>query len=615
MALASSIGETQSHDAFLGVEQSLGGRRWVARAAPERLVQTLAQRFDLPDAVARALAGRGISADAAGAFLTPSLRAQMPDPSVLPDMDRATARLVRAIRGGESVAVFGDYDVDGATSAALLLRYLRALGIAARLYVPDRIAEGYGPNAPALEGLARAGVSLVVCVDCGTTAFAPLAAARAAGLDVLVLDHHTAEARLPETVGLVNPNRLDAPSGADDRHGLRHLAACGVTFLTLVALNRALRREGVFAGGAEEPDLLDLLDLVALGTVCDVVPLVGLNRALVAQGLKVIAGRRKAGLVALADRAGIKKRPEVYHLGFILGPRINAAGRIGQADLGARLLSTEDAAEAAAIAARLDDHNEDRKALEAAALAEAMAQVEALDDAGPVILASGEGWHPGVVGIVASRLKERYHRPACVVALDGDLGKASGRSVPGVDLGGAVAEARAAGLLLTGGGHPMAAGFSLTRDRLAELRAFLAEHIAAQVAARGDGTADGRLVPVMRLDGSLSVAGATPDLARAIARLGPFGPGNGEPRYVLSGARVVQWRIVGQNHISCTLTGPQGGRLRAIAFRAADTPLGEALCAAGGAPLHLAGLLRLDDWQGSETLDFHIEDAAPAWQG
>lgn len=598
--------------ALLGVERSLTGRRWLARPAPERLVQTLAQRHGLPDPVARALAGRGVDAEAATDFLTPSLRALMPDPAVLPDMERAARRLAEALRAGDALAVFGDYDVDGATSAALLLRYFRALGTTARLYVPDRIAEGYGPNAPALEGLARDGVTLVVCVDCGTTAVEPLAAARAAGLEVLVLDHHTAEARLPDVHALVNPNRLDGPAPGADPNGLRHLAACGVTFLFLVALNRALRAAGAFADRAE-PDLLALLDLVALGTVCDVVPLVGLNRALVAQGLKMIGRRANPGLTALADRAGVTKRPEVYHLGFIFGPRINAAGRIGRADLGARLLATDDPHEAAEIAALLDDHNEDRKTLEAAVLEEATAQIEALTDAGPVIVAAGAGWHPGVVGIVASRLKERYHRPACVVALEGGLGKASGRSVPGIDLGGAVAEARAAGLLLTGGGHPMAAGFSLAAERLEELKAFLARHVAAQVAARGDGTADGRLVPVLELDGTLSVAGATMELAREIARLGPFGPGNGEPRYVISGARVVEWRVVGQNHLSCTLIGPAGGRLRAIAFRAAETPLGDALRAGGGAPLHLAGLLRLDEWQGREKLDFHIEDAAPAW--
>ncbi|KGM31605.1 single-stranded-DNA-specific exonuclease RecJ, partial [Inquilinus limosus] len=420
--------------ALFGVERSAKGARWIGRAADDRLALALSQRHALPEIVARVLAARGVGLDDAPAFLNPTLRALLPDPSVLRDMDRAAARIARAVTAGEGIAVFGDYDVDGATSTALLVRYLRALGIEPQIHIPDRIAEGYGPNAQALEKLRAGGAGLVVTVDCGTTAFDALEGA--AGLDVVVIDHHTAEPRLPKVAAVVNPNRLDQDPG------LGQLAACGVTFLALVALNRALRQAGVFANRTE-PDLLALLDLVALGTICDVVPLTGLNRALVGQGLKVMAQRRNTGLAALADVARVTETVDAYHAGYILGPRINAGGRIGRADLGARLLATEDRAEAARIAALLDEHNVDRKTVEAEVMAAAIAQVEAAE-AGPVILVAGEGWHPGVVGIVAGRLRERYGRPSCVVGFEGGIGKASGRSVPGVDLGAAVIAARQA---------------------------------------------------------------------------------------------------------------------------------------------------------------------------
>ena len=582
--------------ALLGVERSLSGRRWQLHPVDERLSLALSQRHDLPELVGRILAARGVPVDAAEDHLRPTLRALMPDPSALKDMDRAADRIARAINSGERIAVFGDYDVDGATSAALLLRYLRALGCDPLLHIPDRMAEGYGPNAPALKALRQAGASLVLTVDCGTTALEPLAAARADGLEVIVLDHHAAAAELPAAHAVVNPNRLD------DASGLGHLAACGVTFLALVAVNRALRRDGAL-GDRAVPDLIDLLDLVALGTVCDVVPLTGLNRALVIQGLKVMARRRNIGIRALADVAKVSERVGAYHLGYILGPRVNAGGRIGRADLGARLLSTEDAGEAAEIAAILDSHNDDRKAIEADVLRQATEQLDGAPDPGPVALASGQGWHPGVIGIVAGRLKERYDRPACVVALEGDVGRASCRSVPGVDIGAAVAEARRAGLLMTGGGHPMAAGFTVAADRLSALADFLHDHVRGQ--------AGGPLVPISDFDGTLSVGGATADLAGMLEQLGPFGAGNTEPRFVLTGARAVAAKVVGTNHVSCFLTGPEGGRLKAIAFRAAGTELGTALLDAGGPPLHIAGVLRLDRWNGRETPQFQIEDAAP----
>ena len=584
--------------ALLGVERSLSGRRWQLHPVDERLSLALSQRHELPELVGRILAARGVSVDAAGAYLAPTLRALMPDPSVLTDMDRAADRIAAAILGGERIAVFGDYDVDGATSAALLLRYLRALGCDPLLHIPDRMTEGYGPNAPALRRLREAGAGLAITVDCGTMALEPLAAAAADGLEVIVLDHHAAGADLPAAAAVVNPNRLD------DASGLGHLAACGVTFLTLVAVSRALRRHPGFAG-RDAPDLLGLLDLVALGTVCDVVPLTGLNRALVIQGLAVMARRRNTGLRALADVARVAERVGAYHLGYLLGPRVNAGGRIGRADLGARLLSTEDEAEAAEIAAILDSHNDDRKAIEADVLRQATDQLDGRPDPGPVALAIGDGWHPGVIGIVAGRLKDRYDRPACVVAMEGDFGRASCRSVPGVDIGAAVAEARRAGLLATGGGHPMAAGFTVAADRLSALAAFLHDHVRGQAA--------GPLVPVSDFDGTLSVGGATAALAALLERLGPFGAGNAEPRFVLTGARAVAARVVGADHVSCFLTGAEGGRLKAIAFRAAGTALGSALLEPAGAPLHVAGLLRVDRWNGQERAQFQIEDAAPAW--
>lgn len=581
--------------ALFGVERSAKGARWIGRAADDRLALALSQRHALPEIVARVLAARGVSLDDAPAFLNPTLRALLPDPSVLRDMDRAAERIARAVTAGEGIAVFGDYDVDGATSTALMVRYLRALGIEPQIHIPDRIAEGYGPNAQALEKLRAGGAGLVVTVDCGTTAFDALEGA--AGLDVVVIDHHTAEPRLPKVAAVVNPNRLDQDPG------LGQLAACGVTFLALVALNRALRQAGMFAN-RKEPDLLALLDLVALGTICDVVPLTGLNRALVGQGLKVMAQRRNTGLAALADVARVTETVDAYHAGYILGPRINAGGRIGRADLGARLLATEDKAEAARIAALLDEHNVDRKTVEAEVMAAATALVEA-SEAGPVILVAGEGWHPGVVGIVAGRLRERYGRPSCVVGFEGGIGKASGRSVPGVDLGAAVIAARQAGLLLSGGGHRMAAGFTVRQERLAELRTYLAEHI--------DGQVDEPMVPLVELDGTLVVEAATVELAETLCRLGPFGAGNPEPRFALPRVRVVAASVVGSGgHVACTLVGPDGGRLRAIAFRCADQPVGQALLRRD-ALLHVAGTLRIDRWNGNTRVQLFIDDVAPLW--
>lgn len=603
MAHAASVSGTGGIDAtVLGVERSICGRRWRERGGDARAGLALSQRFALPEIVGRLLAARGIAADEVETFLGPTLRALLPDPSVLTDMDRGAARLARAVVAGERIAVFGDYDVDGATSSALLCRFFRAAGGDITIYIPDRLREGYGPNAPALKRLREQGIAVVVTVDCGITAFEPLAAARAAGLDVVVVDHHEAEPRLPPAEAVIDANRLDEDPAVRARLG--RLAAVGVAFLLAVAVNRSLRAAGWYGEGRPEPDLLRWLDLVALGTICDVVPLVGLNRALVAQGLKVLARRETVGLAALADVARLDERPSAWHLGYLLGPRVNAGGRVGEADLGARLLTTDDPAEAAYLAARLDVHNSERKAIEQAVLDAATAAVEA-DSVGPhdPIIVAGAGWHPGVIGIVASRLKERYHRPALVLALDGETGKGSGRSIAGIDLGAVVIAARQAGLLVNGGGHAMAAGLTVSADRLADLRGFLAERLRPQIA-------EGALTPSLSVDGTLVPGAATPDLMAEIDRLGPFGTGNPEPRFALPAVRMVRADVVGDSHVRCIIGGSDRRQLKAIAFRAMEGPLGPALLSARSAPVHLAGHLRPDNWQGRNEVQLLIDDAA-----
>jgi single-stranded-DNA-specific exonuclease len=551
--------------AFLGVQRSVTGRRWRLRANDERQVLALAQRLGAPEPVARVLAGRGVPLEGCEDFLSPSLRRLLPDPSRLADMDRACARAAEAIMTGERVAVFGDYDVDGATSAALLIRVFNALGRPLRLYVPDRLREGYGPNAPALERLAAEGCRLVLTVDCGISAHEALAAGAAAGLDIVVLDHHQATPVLPPAYAVVDPNRLD------DASGCGQLAAVGVSFLFCVGLLRTLRQAGWFkAQGKPEPDLRQWLDLVALGTICDVAALTGVNRAFVAQGLRVMAQGRNPGLAALAEVARLDGPPGVYHAGFLLGPRVNAGGRVGRADLGARLLSTEDRTEAAELAALLDRANRERQTIEAMVLEEALAQIEASGAAdAPVLVAAGRGGHPGVVGIVASRLVQRYRRPAFVLALDGPQARGSGRSVAGVDLGAAVLAAREAGLIEHGGGHAMAAGLSVAAARINDLRDFLCARLAPQVAA---GTAHD-----LGLDGAISARGATMALIELLERAGPYGAGCPEPRFAALAVRAVRAVPVGTNHLRCVFAAADGARLQAIAFRCADTPLGEAL--------------------------------------
>ncbi len=586
----------------IDVASSVTGRRWVYRASDDRAGLMLAQRLDLPEVVGRLLAARGVDIDNAQRFLNPTLRDALPDPNCLKDMDRAVDRLIAALQASEPIAIFGDYDVDGATSSALLARFFAAAGAPVRIYIPDRIREGYGPNAPALLRLRAEGIKVVITVDCGITAFEALDDAAQAGLDVIVVDHHVAEPRLPAAAAVINPNRLD------DESGLGMLAAVGVSFLLAVALNRGLRAAGWYeVDGRSEPDLLNLLDLVALGTVCDVVKLEGLNRAFVTQGLRVMARRRNTGLAALADVARVSEKPSEYHAGFVLGPRVNAGGRVGEASLGARLLTTGDAAEATELAQALDSFNAERQAIEAEVLEEALAVVAEEGSEAPLLFVAGEGWHAGVIGIVASRLKDKYARPALVIGLDGDIGKGSGRSVDGVDLGSAVIAARQAGLLINGGGHKMAAGLTVERGKLAELREFIGERIGAAVAA-------GQATPTLNVDASVRLAGATTALVAAIQQLAPFGAGNPEPRFVLPSVRVAKADVVGKGHVRCILADGDGGgakgRLKAIAFRAAGEPLGDALLNTSGMALHLAGKIRLDTWQGRDGVQFIIDDAA-----
>ncbi len=601
------LGDAGRPEAFLGIVSSARGLSWGERLEPgaASLATAISQRHGLPELLGRVLAARGVGLDEVPTVLEPTLKALMPDPSVLQDMDRAADRLADAIQAGARVAIFGDYDVDGACSSALVERFLAHHSVPTRIYIPDRMLEGYGPNIPAIEGLVKEGASLIVAVDCGTTSFEPLAAARRLGTDVIVIDHHQADERLPDVAALVNPNRQDDVSGQG------HLCAAGVVFLVLVATQRALRQRGHYGAKLGEPNLLGMLDLVALATVCDVVPLTGLNRAYVTQGLAIMRQRRNTGLKALFDAAGLNQAPTPYHLGFVLGPRINAGGRIGDSGLGARLLSSEDEGEANRIAALLDRLNRERKAIETKMLEEAVAEAGARIDAAPdlpIVLLGSPEWHKGVVGLVASRLVERFRRPSCVIAWekagDGSVGEGTGslRSIAGVDIGAAVRAAVAEGLLVKGGGHAMAAGLTVRRDKLDALDVFLGQTLDGAAASARAGAA-------LEIDGALTASGVTPELIDLIERAGPYGQGNPQPRFAFPAHRVKFAKPVGQSHIRCVLESGDGTRLDAVAFRAMGEPLGELLMGASGLPIHLAGQLRRDTWGGRERIELQIEDA------
>ncbi|KQT15385.1 single-stranded-DNA-specific exonuclease RecJ [Methylobacterium sp. Leaf399] len=590
--------------AFLDVSASVLGRTWRDRCADAALqadAATMTQAHGLPDLLARVLAGRGIRPAQAQAHLQPRLRDLMPDPSCLVDMGPAVERLARACRTGETVAIFGDYDVDGAASASLLAGYLRHLGVEARIHIPDRITEGYGPNVGAVTDLAQAGATLLVTVDCGTAGHAPFEAAARLGLDVVVLDHHGAPEHLPQARAIVNPNRLD------DLSGLGHLCAAGVVFLTLVALNRFLRGAGMPA--TRLPDLQDGLDLVALATVADVVPLHGLNRAFVVQGLTVMRARGRLGLAALLDAAALTEPPEAWHLGYLLGPRINAGGRIGDASLGARLLLTRDGAEATRIAAELDRLNRERQVVEAQAVDEAEAEMDralGLDPDQPVLVTGSADWHPGIVGLIAARLKERFGRPAFAFAFRPD-GSAvgSGRSIAGADLGEAVRTAVAAAIAVKGGGHAMAAGVTMAGTDLARLRDHLRDRL-------GTAVAQARTVDALLLDGTVSAGGATAEMVRTIQRAGPFGQGAPEPVFALPRHRIVDAGIVGTGHVRSRLRSRDGQTIGAISFRAAQGPLGQAILQGIGQEFHVAGTLSCDRWRGTERAQVRICDLSPA---
>lgn len=603
MGVAARKFQADEQEAFLGVRKSARGFSWRERLDPQahNTALTITQRFDLPELLGRVLAARGVGLDDVEIFLDPTIKALMPDPSVVRDMDIAAARLADAIQKGQRVAVFGDYDVDGACSSALMQLFLGLHGLGSRIYIPDRLFEGYGPNPDAIETLVREGAQLIVTVDCGTTSFAPLAVARKLGVDVLVVDHHQADETLPDVAAVVNPNRQD------DLSGLGQLCAAGVVFLLLVATSRELRRRGHYGAGCPAPDLLQLLDLVALATVCDVVPLTGLNRAYVTRGLKVMHGRRNTGLKALFDASGLKQAPGTYHLGFVLGPRINAGGRIGDSALGAKLLSTDDEMEAARIAVLLDKLNRERKDIETQMLAEAQAAADAVVEADPdtpIVLMGSETWHKGVVGLVASRLTERFRRPSCVIAWDGKgQGTGSLRSVAGVDIGKAVRAAQAAGHLVKGGGHAMAAGLTVEQAKLDGLRAFLDGELRATATTARDAAA-------LEIDGALTPSGANPELMELLERAGPYGQGNPQPRFAFPAHRVKFAKVVGEAHVRCALEGGDGSRLDAIAFRAAEQPVGEMLLASGGMPLHVAGSLRRDTWGGRDKIEVFIDDVA-----
>lgn len=591
------MGSAAPQEAFLGVTRSATGQTWVDRLPREALrdVHGLAQRLDLPEIVARVLLARGVDMNDAAAFLEPRLRDLMPDPRAMTDCEAAAHRIVEAIDTREHVGIFGDYDVDGATSSALMQRFLSFFSVPVDIHIPDRIFEGYGPNDAAFEQFARDGCSLIITVDCGTVSHDTIAAARGNGLDVVVIDHHQTGETLPRANALVNPNRQD------DLSGQGHLAAVGVTFLVLVETVRQLRDKGI----KPLPDLIGWLDLVALGTVADVVPLKGLNRAYVTQGLKVLRQRNNAGLRALCDVARLRDTPAPYHLGFLLGPRINAGGRIGNAGLGATLLTTDDPDQAMKIATELDRLNGERQVMEAQALESGMAAAEIADAAGaPVLIVSDIDWHPGIVGLIAARIKERFRKPAIAITFQGGgAGIGSARSIAGIDIGLAVRAGVEAGVLVKGGGHAMAAGLTVERGKLDACRVYLEEALRA-----ASETLTGR--HVLKVDGAMTATGATASLVQILDRAGPFGAGHPQPTLVFPAHRITYCETTEQGHVRLSLAGPNETKLPAIAFRAGGNDLGAFLEASRGKPIHAAGALRINRWGGRETIQLQINDAA-----
>ncbi|WP_321391886.1 single-stranded-DNA-specific exonuclease RecJ [Emcibacter sp.] len=596
--------DTEQSEYLLGVEKSVTGRAWKVRPAEYREVQAISQQNSVSEIVARVVVGRGVSIEEAPQFLNPTLRDSLPDPSVFRDMDLACQRLADAIINNDKVAVFGDYDVDGATSSALFRRFFTAQNRDLLVYIPDRMKEGYGPNAEAFLKLKEQGAQLVVTVDCGIVSFDPLEIAADAGLEVIVVDHHQAEPALPKAVAVVNPNRLD------EVDGYGQLAAIGVSFLVIVGLSRELRKRGWYdEQGLNEPDLMSWLDLVALGTICDVVPLKGINRALVSQGLKIMARRGNMGINALMDVCGTTEAPGTYHAGFLIGPRVNAGGRVGRCETGYEILSTNDSVHANMLARELHQYNAERQAIEMMVLEQAKQQVAAKIGPGgmvpPVIIAHGDGWHPGVIGIVAGRLKELYQRPTFVIGIDEHgIGKGSGRSIPGVDLGAAVTAARQQDLLINGGGHAMAAGLTVSGELLEEFEEFLAQRLGQYVDEALQGLS-------LKLDGALAASAVRPELVEELNRVGPYGQGNAQPRFALSHMKVTYADVVGQDHVKCSLQGRDGVTIKGMAFRSAEQPLGQLILGSRGQMIHVAGTLKNNSWNGRTTAEIFIDDAAP----
>jgi len=590
-----------SQRAFLDVERSATGRRWVSRLADSRMAQAISQQQDVPEIVGRVLAARGVDTESAEAFLNPTIRTLMPQPSALRDMEKGADRLAQAIVTGEPIGVISDYDVDGVSSAALLIRFLRSTGSEAIVHIPDRLTEGYGPSLNAVASLKAQGVSLLMTLDCGVVAHDPLAHAAELGLTTIIVDHHLAGENLPEAHAVINPNRQD------DLSGLGYLCAAGVTMILIAAVNRRLRQRGFYSEAGPEPNMLQWLELVALATVCDVVPLKGLNRAYVTQGLKIMARRANPGLAALADMARLKRQPDCHALGFMLGPRLNAAGRIGSATLAFELLVTDDKAEANRLAQELERLNRERQSIEMRVVDQAVLQAEQAIGAErrpSVLMVTGEGWHPGVAGLAASRLKERFGLPAFALAYakGGLEASGSGRSITGVDLGSAVQAAFSAGIIVKGGGHAMAAGLTVEVKRFGDLRAFLDERLGPDV-ARADNHS-------LAIDGALTAGGATLDLIELLEQAGPYGAGHPSPVFAFPAHRVLYADRAGSDHIRLTLAADDGKRIKAISFRSMGTQLGELLLSERSFPLHIAGRLSIDDWGAKRVPSLQIEDVA-----
>ncbi len=580
--------------------KSIGGNVWKFTCSNERNVEHIAQKFGIPYLLAAILNNRGQTPETTEDFIHPKLNRLLPDPLVLKDMDKASEAIANAVMQNKKIAIIGDYDVDGATSSSVMRLFLEYCGAAPMVHIPER-DEGYGPSIPAVDEFLAAGCEVLITTDCGTTAFDVLEYAADKGLQVIVIDHHEAEIRLPKVYAVVNPKRLDDDSGVPY---LKYMAAVGVVFITVVAVNRVLREKGFYKNLAE-PNLLQWLDLGALGTVCDVVPLLGVNRAFVRQGLKIMAARQNNGLKTLIDKSGVSETPGAFHLGFVLGPRINACGRVGDSSLGHKLLCCKDDFQASLLADKLNEFNAQRKDIESYVLLQAIEILEGTPQAYPIAFAAGKDWHQGVVGIVAGKLKERYNLPAFVMSIEADEVKGSARSIPGVDLGALIIAAKEKGLLTKGGGHTMAAGFSLEESKLEEFKAFAGQYVADKIG-------DEAITPVIELDGALDAAGATWNLAESLELLEPFGAGNAEPKLMLSRVRISRPGLIGSGHVRCVLVSSGGESVKAVAFRCADNDVGKALLCAKGELYDVAGVLRKDTWQGRCNVQFLIDDIRKA---